>query len=124
MSVPLARAFVDRLAGEGLPVRSLSEEALRILTGYRWPGNVRELRNLIERAAIFADDEIRPEHLSFGHGGRPMARTMAEIERRAIEEALAEFGGNRTKAAKRLGISLRTLQYRLKDYAEADRSRD
>ncbi|HOI10189.1 MAG TPA: helix-turn-helix domain-containing protein, partial [Myxococcota bacterium] len=88
---------------------------------YDWPGNVRVLRNAIERAAILAEDGvIEPEDLGLpvraappgdASGGR-----LAEMERQAIVQALRDSDGNRRQAARILGISLRTLQYRLKDY--------
>jgi two-component system response regulator FlrC len=115
---PLAQDFLERLGAEGRPSARLGEEAMQCLKGYPWPGNVRELQNVIERAAIIADGVIQPEHLPFHRQTAPRPRTLAEIERQAIEDALREFGGNRTKAAERLGISLRTLQYRLREYAE------
>jgi two-component system response regulator FlrC len=115
--VPLAQDFLDRLRAEGRPTAQLSDEALEALKSYLWPGNVRELQNVIERAAIIADGVIRPEHLPFQQSTERRPRTLAEIERQAIEDALREFDGNRTKAAEHLGIGLRTLQYRLKEYA-------
>ena len=99
----------------------LSDEARYVLRAHAWPGNVRELENAMERAAILADDAVRPEHFQFGGmtgtllpADGPM--NMRDLERRAIEEALKRNESNRTHAARELGISLRTLQYRLKEY--------
>lgn len=103
------------------PQLRLSDSARYQLRAHPWPGNVRELENVIERAAILSDGEILPEHLPFT-GERAVDPAKAgtlnvrELERRAIEEALRKHGGNRTHAARELGISLRTLQYRLKEY--------
>ncbi|MGC8758317.1 MAG: sigma-54-dependent transcriptional regulator [Bryobacteraceae bacterium] len=103
------------------PQLRLSDAARYQLRAHPWPGNVRELENVIERAAILSDGEILPEHLPFtGERAVDPARAgtlnVRELERRAIEEALRRHGGNRTHAARELGISLRTLQYRLKEY--------
>lgn len=108
----------------------LSPKALEALSGYHWPGNVRELKNLLESMVIFHQgDEIDavdlpaefraklgvatkgPVQVSIGE---PM--TMAEIERQAILGTLDRTGGKRAEAAKLLGIGLRTLQRKLKEY--------
>lgn len=104
-------------------VAELSPGAREKLRTYSWPGNVRELENVLERAAILADGIVEPEHLVLSQarsGSNPVQQsgtlTMREIERLAIDEALRKHAGNRTHAARELGISLRTLQYRLKEY--------
>ncbi len=119
----LAGLFLERAArGLEKPGLRLSERALSVLRAQRWPGNVRELENTMERAAILAEAEIEPEHLTIlAPGGQSAAAVsgslnMRELERRAIEEALERHAGNRTHAARELGISLRTLQYRLKEF--------
>ncbi len=119
----LAELFLGRVAQRfEKPHLRLSDEARYALRAHAWPGNVRELENAIERAAILADDAVLPEHLPFGgqSGAAPAAAAgplnMRELERRAIEDALKRHDGNRTHAARELGISLRTLQYRLKAY--------
>jgi two-component system response regulator FlrC len=120
----LAELFVER-AGEELekPGLRLSEDARFALRAWHWPGNVRELENVIARAAILVDDVIRPEDLPLGQGGPATAAdrprgpaTVRQMERSLIEAALDRHNGNRTHAARELGISLRTLQYRLKEY--------
>jgi two-component system response regulator FlrC len=86
-----------------------------------WPGNIRELANALERAAILADGEvIRPEHLQIERplGERLSATSLDDLERAAIEDALAATGGNRREAAERLGIGLRTLYDKLKKYRD------
>ncbi len=118
----LAEQFLASAAAKfGKPGLHLSEAARLLLRSHAWPGNVRELENAIERAAILGDGEILPRHLPFA---APQALDPAAadtlnvhvLERKAIEEALRRHGGNRTHAARELGISLRTLQYRLKEF--------
>jgi two-component system response regulator HydG len=96
-------------------VPQISSEALELLLKHDWPGNVRELENAMERLAILYDERIEPGDLPFAAAAAPPV-SLQQIERRAIEEALAAHNGNRTHAARQLGISLRTLQYRLKEY--------
>lgn len=110
----------------------ISDEAMELLVNYHWPGNVRELQNYIERAILFTDsDVIRPEHLPQEiKSNSPSASalenlikpgtTLKEMEKALILKTLEEVQGNRTKAAKLLGISLRGLQYKLKEYMDKD----
>lgn len=129
----------------GRNVSRISEEALDILTEYDWPGNVRELENVLSRAIInmhYSEVEILPGHLPalgrFQQGpqatqanaqtevpagekrftsGIPRLREAVErAERRAILRALEAAGGNKTAAAKLLGIGLRSLYYKIKRY--------
>jgi DNA-binding NtrC family response regulator len=86
---------------------------------YHWPGNVRELQNVIERAVILAQGEIDARHLNLEQQGAPAVSDgsiLKENERETIGKILAEVGGNRKRAAHILGISLRTLQYRIKEF--------
>ncbi len=118
------------------PVR-LHPDALRMMLDYRWPGNVRELRNLVERVVLLeAEDEIRPEHLPAELSGRQaggpaaagiagvfppgVVRPLVELEKLAIAHALSVCSGNKTLAAKQLGISRQTLRTKLKEYALGD----
>ena len=110
----------------------LSAAALEALSAHPWPGNVRELKNLLESLVIFHHgeeidrDDLPAEYRSTAAvsstgtvqpaSGEP--RTMAEIERQAILETLDLTGGKRAEAAKLLGIGLRTLQRKLKEYRE------
>jgi DNA-binding NtrC family response regulator len=94
----------------------LTDEAERVLSGYAWPGNVRELENVMERMAILCEDVVEADDLPMTTSGPTRPVLFKDIERQAIEEALRANGGNRTKTAQQLGISLRTLQYRLKEY--------
>jgi len=119
--LPLAGVLLTRIAGElGRPRLELDEGARRLIAAAEWPGNVRELANTLERAAILAGGEtISARHLELEPpavaAGGPV-RTMVELEREALQRALAECGGNRRRAAERLGIGLRTLYEKLKRY--------
>lgn len=106
--------------------KEISRDAMRLLRLYAWPGNIRQLRNLLERMVVTVKDPlIQPEHLPEEiRASREDARTMVvslgsslkEIEREAIRRTLAEVTNHREKAAKLLGISLRALQYKIKEY--------
>jgi two-component system response regulator AtoC len=126
----LATYFIDHFNKElAKSVRGLSREAVAVMMGYDWPGNVRELRNVIERAILLeSKDLILAEHLpreiiekgsvgaaglsSSQPGARPM--TLKEAEGRAVVEALKWADGNKSKAAKALGISRQTLRQKIK----------
>jgi DNA-binding NtrC family response regulator len=109
-----ARRFGKRIDG-------FTPEAREALAAYAWPGNVRELQNVMERAVILARDRIGAEHLNLEPAPPDpgCARTLREVERETIERILRETGGNRRRAAAELGISLRTLQYRIREYGLA-----
>ncbi|MBI4573989.1 MAG: sigma-54-dependent Fis family transcriptional regulator [candidate division NC10 bacterium] len=120
--LPLAEHIL-RQASRRLAKRitGFAEEAKRLLLEYGWPGNIRELQNVVERATILCrEDRIAPAHLSLA--SPPAAscaatpRTLKELERDAILAALAACHGNRRQAAEQLGIGLRTLYSRLKEY--------
>ncbi len=106
--------------------KEISRQAMRLLRLYAWPGNIRQLRNLIERLVVTVQDPlIEPDHLPEEiQVSRADARTLVvslgsplkEIEREAIRRTLIEVTNHREKAAKLLGISLRTLQYKIKEY--------
>jgi DNA-binding NtrC family response regulator len=110
-----ARAMGKKLSGIATP-------AMKALRSYGWPGNIRELQNVIERAVILARGEVTltelPEIIRQcqENGGREDGGILKEAERDAIITALKATVGNRRLAAERLGISRRTLQYRLKEY--------
>ena len=124
--------FNRELAGRhGLEPPRYSRAALRLLNRYAWPGNVRELRNLVERLMILCGSrEIGPENLPPEiRAGRPAGSEpplvelpaggvrLEEVEIGLIRQALAQAGGNRSQAARLLGLSRDTLLYRLKKYA-------
>jgi len=113
----LARFFLGRAARNlAKPHLVLTPEAEKVLLAYGWPGNVRELENTMERVAILCDDVIEPDDLPVTSSGPARPVLFRDIERQAIEDALRANEGNRTKTARQLDISLRTLQYRLKEY--------
>ena len=123
--LPLARAFVKRAARTWeRPARSLSKAAEDALARHRWPGNVRELLHVVEKAVLTADGPvIGAEALPAGALGAPEALLEAGLEERwtlakltdvYIEETLRRAGGNRTLAAKRLGVSRKSLWERSK----------
>jgi two-component system response regulator FlrC len=128
--VPLARHFLSRLGARlGRGGLTLSAAAERELTGYSWPGNIREMENVMQRAAIMAPAEIVDvEHLYLPSSrsvpvqpAAPVANAgvdMKSLERAYIMETLAAVKGSRKLAAQRLGISERTLRYRLQQYRE------
>lgn len=110
----LARTISARL---GKPYRPIPAESQQRLAGYEWPGNIRELENLIERSIIVSRGEtLSVAPLRDVPSGDSSATDMKSIERVAIVNALGQTGGNRRKAAEILGISLRSLQYKIKDY--------
>jgi two-component system response regulator AtoC len=114
----------------GTKVAGVDPAAMKMLMEYPWPGNVRELENLMERAVILCDgNKITPDLLTdkVSHtapqpsthlppGQLSIKKTTRAMEEELIKRALAETGGNRTRAAKLLEISHRTLLYKLKDY--------
>lgn len=117
-------ALLERFAGSERP--RLSPEAVQALLGYHYPGNFRELENILERAvALCSDGMIEPVDLqlravepALAAGSVPSASETLQdyldrVERSAIEAALTQSGGNRTQAAKLLGVSFRSLRYRL-----------
>lgn len=124
--VPLAELFLRRAGSDR---SSLSAGALQSLMRHTWPGNARELRNVIERGAILAGDgAIEARHLYLADAPRsksdasgPAAASLKALEREAIIDALAASDGNRREAAAQLGIALRTLQYKLKEYGLTQR---
>jgi two-component system response regulator FlrC len=121
--IPLAEHFVQ-LLGRGRAERSrpeLTPDARKALMAHDWPGNVRELQNVLERSLVLSGGgAVNAADLGLGERTRSEAGgeggTLKDMERRAIQEALAAEDGNRRRAAKRLGIALRTLQYKIKEY--------
>jgi DNA-binding NtrC family response regulator len=128
---PLARAFAERLA-PGRPFRA-SPAALAALQSYPWPGNVRELANAIEHALVLADaDEFDlahlpvavQEHAASARGEAIQRDALEQIEVGAIARALARARGNQTEAARLLGVTRRTLGYRIRKYGLRLESRE
>jgi len=125
----LTDRVLKRLAGDsGLTAASVSADALEKLKSYRFPGNVRELENMLERAyTLCEDDVIQPHDLRLaetgtadGGGEASLAQIdnledyLEDIERKLIMQALEETRWNRTAAAQRLGLTFRSMRYRLK----------
>jgi len=144
----LAEHFVKKYAAaNGIAERALSAEARRRLVGHRWPGNVRELENAMHRAVLLAvgpeidEGAIRlPDGQLMAMGGADagamiagraaqaasmavgasfVGQTVAQVEQSLIIDTLSHCFGNRTHAANILGISIRTLRNKLKEYSEA-----
>ena len=138
----LAKFFTDKFADQnGLPNKPLSEAALDKLLNHNWPGNIRELENVMHRAVLIArGDQIGPEAIGVGTessiaqkaaqtmqqnsgtgntaADQMVGMTVAEVERNLIVKTLDKCLGNRTHAATILGISIRTLRNKLKQYAD------
>ena len=132
----LVRVFIHEFNAQlGRDVREVSDETMDLLTRYDWPGNVRELKNVIERAMLLGDSPvIYPAFLPSEICGGPSAPASAaqaglavppkglslrKVEEDLIRSALERSGGNKTRAAKLLGISRDALRYRLKKLAHA-----
>lgn len=131
---PLSRLFISRYAqANGVTVRSLSDEALKRLQQYQWPGNVRELENCIHRAVLLSQsdeleidvimlpkDRAECSSVSAGAAEQPglVGQSVADVERRLILDTLEHTLGNRTHAATILGISIRTLRNKLRQYGD------
>ena len=124
----LAGHYLARGAeANGKPGIRLGRAAMESLLTHDWPGNVRELINAVERAAILCPgDEVGPEHLVLDLGlpgqahGEPVGDTLAEREKAWILEILSAEGQNRTRTAKRLGVSVRTIRNKLALYARQE----
>ncbi len=132
----LAEAMTrDMNTRHGRSVQGIDHEVLEIFQSYDWPGNVRELRNTLERAVILCGEgDLHRAHLPLGFGAplRQSARndsdhisvsvgtTVGEAERLLIRKTLESTGNNKTRAAEILGISLKTLHNKLKEYGAVE----
>jgi two-component system response regulator AtoC len=123
--------FLGRLRQRGGRAVVLSPESYALLRAYHWPGNIRELENALEHAFVMSEgDTIRPADLPIAvqHAGAPApaaahgpaptagAATLEELEKQALIQALEATGYNHTQAARKLGITRRTLGYRIDKY--------
>jgi len=132
----LASALLARAAREAnRPAPHLGHDVLAALSAYDWPGNVRELENEMRRVLLLAEEAVRPEHLTpailarAGAAAAPapalplvvgdLRSAVETFERTAIDEALRRAGGNKSRAAKELGISRFALQRKLEKYGLA-----
>jgi transcriptional regulator with PAS, ATPase and Fis domain len=126
---PLAAHFLKRYSEEnGLPVRTLSPEAMRALVDYEWPGNVRELENVIERGVVLSSGatigvDLLPGHLTGSSYSSSLLEhspdaslfdIMEDIERRIIMDKLERSNWNQTEAAEAFRIPLSTLNQKIK----------
>ncbi|HEV2988558.1 MAG TPA: sigma 54-interacting transcriptional regulator, partial [Candidatus Angelobacter sp.] len=126
--------LADMNAKHERKVSAVHESVLQIFTSYNWPGNIRELRNTLERAVIVCGNSvIEPRHLppNFGQAGLRVAAndgdgirldvgtTVEEAEKMLILKTLGATNNNKTRAAEILGISLKTLHNKLKEYGNA-----
>lgn len=131
----LAEHFLERFAREvGRRIEGFTPAAIEAMRGYHWPGNIRELRNCVERAVVLAPaDRIDTSDLALstlaaaGDTGKmsPVLsrfepETLAEVERRHVLATLESTGGNKTKAARLLGIERSTLDRKLARWAKAN----
>ena len=130
---PLAAHFVDELCRDlGLPQRDIAPGGMAALERYAWPGNVRELRNVLERVLLLEDGdaitlsqlpaEIGGQGATNGNGHAPTFVLPASgvdletLEREFLCQALERTAGNKTSAARLLGLSRDTMRYRLEKY--------
>jgi Nif-specific regulatory protein len=105
------------------PIKKISPQCLDLLCRYTWPGNVRQLKNTIERAVVLSKDVILPQHLPAEiYPGQPQLKqsvistSLKEAERVHIQNILNRAGGNKSKAARMLGISRNRLERKIKSY--------
>jgi DNA-binding NtrC family response regulator len=132
----LVNLFVSRFSGDsGKPVEGISPEAMQILVNYHWPGNVRELQNIVERACALAKGsmlepgdihlDLRPAKTVNGVDGfLPEGMTLEHWEDEMVQEALRRANGNKSQAARLLGISRNALRYRLSKIGIADEEKE
>lgn len=124
--------FVIRYAQKNnKDIKGVSPEAMRLLKDYNWPGNVRELENTIERAVVLSKkDVIEPEHLPSNLVPRSdsitpslqvrIGTSLKDVEKEVIMKTLELTGGNKTDAAKLLGVSTRKIEYKVKEWKVED----
>jgi transcriptional regulator with PAS, ATPase and Fis domain len=118
---PLAFYFLKNFTQRGIEMKTLTEDATKLLISYDWPGNVRELSNVIERACLISrESQITPEHLGITHGSYAstpaVALSLEEAEKCHVLSVLNSVDGDKAKAASLLGITLRHLYRKLEKY--------
>jgi len=127
----LVRLFIARCEGEAKAVDGITPQAMQLLVNYHWPGNVRELQNIVERACALAKGsqlevedihlDIRPTKAANETGGfLPDGMTLERWEDEMVQEALRRAHGNKSQAARLLGLSRNALRYRLSKIGIAD----
>jgi len=128
----LVQLFIARFSAEsGKAITSIKPEAMQMLVNYYWPGNVRELQNIVERAAALASgpvletgdihlDAPRSKSTNSGNNFLPEGMTLEQWEDEMIREALRRANGNKSQAARLLGLSRNALRYRLTKIGIAD----
>ena len=107
----------------GAPAKRITSKAMQILESYHWPGNVRELENAIERAIVLADDDdITPAELIISPEPKTAVarKTLKQHEREIVLRTLEQTGGNKTRTAEILGVSLRWLHYKLAEWKHVE----
>jgi len=131
----VAHFLAQTAARLGRDLCVLDDSANELLMAYHWPGNVRELQNIVTRGSVLNQGrpitaaELRPwlqeaPAMQASRADQPCAGTnLQDMERRLIESTLEQFGGHRAQTAKALGIGLRTLSGKLKDYGYAPRAK-
>jgi two-component system response regulator HydG len=122
----LLHHFLDKFAEEfDRPRPTVSEDAMQLLQQHSWPGNIRELENIAQRALILSDGHIHLKHfpaylrqtdLSQEETAEEGLLPLEEVERRHIQKVLDAVGGNKSKAARILGINRKTLRMKLQKY--------
>jgi DNA-binding NtrC family response regulator len=134
--LPLAEHFLVRaVERSGKPVKGWQESAKKVLLGYHWPGNVRELENVVERAVALAEEPLiglvdLPRAMQDRRSQDRLATAVAQgftldqLEREYIERVMELEGGNKTRAAQRLGLDRKTLYRKLEEYAASPRRND
>ncbi len=123
----LCSHFMDKYnALHRCAVEEISADGLKALQAYSWPGNVRELENVVQRAVLLSQDRVLgPEHFIFDVEFEAPSSdidlmSIEAMEKILIQKALTAMGGNRTRAADILGISVRTLRNKLHEYKDSD----
>ena len=128
----LVHLFIRQFCGDSRrDIEDISPEAMKVLGAYHWPGNVRELQNIVERACALAKGkvieasdihlDVRPAKAVDGSGGfLPEGMTLEQWEDELIQEALRRANGNKSQAARLLGLSRNALRYRLSKIGIAD----
>jgi len=132
----LVELFITRFNAESRkPIEGITPEAMQILVNYHWPGNVRELQNIVERACALAKvnmldaadirlDTRAPKAANGAGGFLPEGMTLEQWEDEMVQEALRRANGNKSQAARLLGLSRNALRYRLSKIGIADEEKE